>query len=59
MKPNLTELERVREKVSSIIREMDCDDRGKPYVYTQPSMVIWTEKWRRWVAELREAIGEG
>lgn len=43
-------------KVEDIIRQMDCDDRGKPYVYNHPSMVIWTDKWRGWVAQLREAV---
>lgn len=41
------------DELQAVIREMDCDEKGKPYVYTQPSMVIWTEKWRGWVARLR------
>ena len=43
------------EAINSVVREMDCDEKGKPYVYTQPSMVIWTEKWRGLVKRLRDA----
>ena len=52
------EVKSMREQVGNVVREMDCDEKGKPYVYTKPSMVIWTEKWRGWVARLRATIPE-
>lgn len=45
-----------RAEIEAVIREMDTDEKGKPYVYTKPSMVIWTEKWRGWVGRLRAML---
>lgn len=51
------ELKLLREIVAKVVQEMDpVDEKGRPYVYSHPSMVVWTDKWRDWSMRLRSAI---
>lgn len=52
------QLESIVKELDKLVIQMDCDEKGKPYVYTKPSMVIWTWKWQGWVDVLRKIIGK-